>query len=405
MRRFGSLFLLALAAFGSADISPEAKKYLDVALDTIQQKSIKRKTDWAKMRAQAYSAAKDAQKPADCYPAIRDAIKFVGDHHSGFLTSDEATLIPQGQFKMFGLVCCGGYLQTVWPGGPADKAGLQPGMKVLAVNGKPFHSNKEFNLLLNGPREARREKSEITIQGADGAAKNYTIESAVTDAYQNPVCQVVAGYYGYIRITGFVGSGKIEQRFANAIQDGIKALDAARVRGWIVDLRINTGGNMWPMVDGLGPLLGSGDIGSFVSAQSNDHWFYRDGAVGIGTVVIVKIAPIVLRQPWLPIVVLIDEPTASSGESTAIAFSSMPNVVIMGGDSAGLSTGNSFERLPDGAVINLCEAADADRKGKVFGEKIHPDIRVRTDWSALGSARDPAIVRAIKSIDERRIPQ
>ena len=52
--------------------------------------------------------------------------------------------------------------------------------------------------------------------------------------------------------------------FADAIQAAIRQADRAELAGWIVDLRGNTGGNMWPMLAGFGPVLGEGTAGFFI---------------------------------------------------------------------------------------------------------------------------------------------
>ena len=48
------------------------------------------------------------------------------------------------------------------------------------------------------------------------------------------------------------------------IQDQIKIMDHPYNIGWIVDLRGNGGGNMWPMLAGIGPILGEGIAGYFI---------------------------------------------------------------------------------------------------------------------------------------------
>lgn len=56
-------------------------------------------------------------------------------------------------------------------------------------------------------------------------------------------------------------------------------LDAPDLVGWIVDLRGNGGGNMWPMIAGVGPVLGEGTAGAFVDPDDNvTLWGYANGA-------------------------------------------------------------------------------------------------------------------------------
>jgi carboxyl-terminal processing protease len=66
---------------------------------------------------------------------------------------------------------------------------------------------------------------------------------------------------GYVRVGSFSGSGLTPVEFAVDVQRRIAAADKAGLSGWIVDLRGNGGGSMWPMVAGLGPILGRRDVG------------------------------------------------------------------------------------------------------------------------------------------------
>ena len=81
---------------------------------------------------------------------------------------------------------------------------------------------------------------------------------------------------GYVKVGGFNGSGVDGVNFAQAIQTAIKQADTDNIRGWIVDLRGNTGGNMWPMLAGVGPILGEGTAGYFIYPDGNTTaWSYR----------------------------------------------------------------------------------------------------------------------------------
>ena len=55
--------------------------------------------------------------------------------------------------------------------------------------------------------------------------------------------------------------------------------DRVSLVGWIVDLRGNTGGNMWPMVAGVGPVLGNGVAGFFVPpVGASTPWSFPEGS-------------------------------------------------------------------------------------------------------------------------------
>src|SRR5689334_20049302 len=108
--QYAALLLFLLAPSTRADITPEAKTYLDAALSIIERKSVKRETDWAQMRSKAFETAKDAKTPADTYEAIRVALRFVADRHSALLTPDQLKMFAKGQRKGLGLLAVEGYL-------------------------------------------------------------------------------------------------------------------------------------------------------------------------------------------------------------------------------------------------------------------------------------------------------
>src|SRR5262245_24515826 len=65
---------------------------------------------------------------------------------------------------------------------------------------------------------------------------------------------------GYVRVGSFSDSTGDGTAFAVSIQAAIAASDRDGLIGWVVDLRGNGGGDMWPMIAGLGPVLGSGPL-------------------------------------------------------------------------------------------------------------------------------------------------
>ncbi|MFD2419292.1 S41 family peptidase [Amycolatopsis pigmentata] len=68
------------------------------------------------------------------------------------------------------------------------------------------------------------------------------------------------------------------RRYVEAGMTAVRAVSDSARCGWIVDLRHNGGGNMWPMVTVLAPLLGNGTIGHFVSADGRrTTWSLSEG--------------------------------------------------------------------------------------------------------------------------------
>ena len=151
-----------------------------------------------------------------------------------------------------------------------------------------------------------------------------------------------------------------------------------------MDLRGNPGGNIWPMLAGVAPLLTDGHVMSFDSTSHSEAvTVNRDQVMLDGKQV--AHAPDTIPKSGLPVAVLLSRSTASSAEGVAIAFVGQPGTRSFGQPSAGLSTANTPIRLRDGAVVNLTNAVDVDRTGKRYGVPVIPDVQ--SNQAALDAAR------------------
>ena len=183
---------------------------------------------------------------------------------------------------------------------------------------------------------------------------------------------------GYVSVGSFSGTDAEARAFANAVQRDIATADRDGLAGWVVDLRSNGGGNMWPMIAGVGPVLGEGRAGYFVDPDGAESWWeYRNGASwNDGTLMQRVDTPYRLRRESPRVAVLIDGGTASSGEAVAIAFRRRPGTRSFGTATCGLSTANQLYTLSDGASLFLTVAVMADRTKFPYGGRIAPDEEV-----------------------------
>mgnify|MGYP006270923759 CR=1 FL=1 len=182
---------------------------------------------------------------------------------------------------------------------------------------------------------------------------------------------------GYVRVSAFSGpSDAAAVTFADGIQEQIRRADTTGLRGWIVDLRGNPGGNMWPMLAGVGPLLGEGTAGYFIEPDSTEsEWGYASGNAYLdGNIIIRTSDPYTPLRSDYKVAVLLDEVVASSGEAIAIAFIGRPNTRSFGTPTCGQSTSNQGFNLRDGSTLFLTTAYMADRNRNVFGVPVPPDV-------------------------------
>jgi hypothetical protein len=182
---------------------------------------------------------------------------------------------------------------------------------------------------------------------------------------------------GYVRIAGFSSPAPgADVAFAEAIQDQIRSRDAPELSGWIMDVRGNTGGNMWPMIAGVGPVLGEGLAGCFVypHGAASTPWGYQNGGASFGATEVIRTStPYTLIAQAPKVAVLTDNVTASSGEAVVVAFRARPNTRSFGGATCGQSTVNSTFRLSDGATLYLTIGVMADRALTSYGQSLLPD--------------------------------
>ena len=188
---------------------------------------------------------------------------------------------------------------------------------------------------------------------------------------------------GYVKVNWFSGATNDDKAiaFAQEIQDQIKAEDQADLQGWIVDLRGNTGGNMWPMLAGIGPILGEGIAGYFIDPDDRQsYWGYSFGGSFINSfrqTTLTNFYELMNADP--KVAVLLDQAVASSGEAVAIAFIDRANTRSFGTSTCGLSTANSSFNLSNSATLYLTVSYMADRNKKLYGIPIEPAEEVNSE--------------------------
>lgn len=167
--------------------------------------------------------------------------------------------------------------------------------------------------------------------------------------------------------------------YAGAVYTNLTKAPAAC--GYIVDLREDTGGNMFPMVAGLSPLLGDGyrmvvptDTGNapVVLEHGAATGYEKEGGPGQ---VLAKVPgwqdhPLMAQAP---VAILTSAATASSGEDVAVQFRGRPNTRSFGATTAGQATANIPVEHSGGVVFFVTSGLFADRDGQSYPDGLRPD--------------------------------
>lgn len=235
-------------------------------------------------------------------------------------------------------------------------------------------------------------------------SNNWKSRQNKTDNF-NYKTKILNDQIGYIFLPYFVsGNSRINRKYAQRLQDEIKELDQENdIKGWIIDLRMNFGGNCWPMLTGLGPLIGDGIIGYFIDSDKNMQKIkYKDGMSFINEQIQLKVNnPIFLQKRNTTIAILISEKTSSSGELIAILFKGKSQSIFFGNKTQGLTTGNDSFNLIDGSILFLTTSYFVDRNKNIYLNGINPDKEYYYFNSNFKNPEDDMLIRnAIQYIEE-----
>ncbi len=197
------------------------------------------------------------------------------------------------------------------------------------------------------------------------------LDSARYSRQRHPESHLFKGKVGLLTVPAFASRDTIEQRlYAADVRSHLTRLRASGANKWIIDLRANMGGNMWPMLDGLSSLLSADTVGYSVFPDGQkEPW--RSHAERAPTL-----------QAIEPIAVLIGPWTGSSGEAIAVAFKCRPCTRFFGLPSGGLTTANKDFSLPDSALLLVTDSFFADRCGVSYSAGVVPDEQIGSEaWS------------------------
>lgn len=178
--------------------------------------------------------------------------------------------------------------------------------------------------------------------------------------------------YAFVTLSDFLGVDSISSKnYTDSLQRSILWLYNQQPKGWIIDLRNNSGGWIYPMLAGLGPILGPGIKAFEMSGHRvlEEYYFYKDTSAFL-----LLSDSIWFFEKHLPIAVLVSEKTGSAGELLTLSFRGNAKTTIIGTPTAGFSTGLKGFMMPDSTQICVTNCIMTDRNKKGDGGRIHPDI-------------------------------
>lgn len=264
-------------------------------------------------------------------------------------------------------------------GSPAERAGLMPKDVILEVDGKSV-ADKSLQDIVSTIRGPQGSSVTLTILRGNEAPMKKTIirEDIRVPSVEFALKETQAGSLGVLTVNQF-GDDTIDEADRMLRESVI----GKGLKGLVIDLRFNGGGYLEGAVDLVSRFVKEGTV---VTVQSRDS--QRDHDVS-GRAVL----------PDLPLVVLINEGSASASEIVAGALQDLGRATIVGKKSFGKGTVQEVLDLPGGDSLRVTIAKWLTPKGRDLGkEGVIPDIEVDRTPEDTEAERDPQLDAALKAV-------
>ena len=316
-------------------------------------------------------------KPKDLvYGAIKGMLGSL-DPHSAFMSPEqfkEMQVDTKGEFGGLGIQIGvkDGMLTVIAPieDTPAYKAGIKAGDKIIKINNE-FTKDMSLHDAVSKMRGAPSSSVKITvIREGWKETKDFTMVREIIKI-KSVKSKLIEDSIGYVKINQF------QEQTSSDLSSAIEKLSQQNITALILDLRNNPGGLLNSAVDVSSQFLQSGKLVVFIKDRKGEKIEYRSSMDKLNTTI--------------PMVVLVNQGSASASEIVAGALKDWNRAVIIGTQTFGKGSVQSVVPLGDGSALRLTTARYYTPKGvSIQTTGITPDIMVKPEVKE-GEKSRPAI--------------
>ena len=316
--------------------------------------------------------------------AIRGMLRALEDPYAAYLTADQFNLESQdirGFFEGIGaeVGLRDGRITIIAPipDTPAEQAGIRPGDVILEIEGESTQGIS----LLEAVYKIRGEKGTtvelLVLHRNSGESVTVVITRGVIPLTSVRLLMQV-GRIGHLRLSGFTGTTNDD------LKEALDRFQRSQGAGLILDLRNNPGGLVSSVIDVASQFLAKDLLVLYqIDAEGQRiDWKTKSGGKGVD----------------IPMVVLVNEFSASASEVLSGAIMDHDRATVLGTTTFGKGSVNNLWPLGDGSGINFTVARWFTPNGtQIEGEGITPDVVVEVPE---GETEDIELDRAIELLKE-----
>ncbi len=275
-------------------------------------------------------------------------------------------------------------LLSIISGSPAEEAGLVAHTSVLAINGVPIAPNDSQEAVVSQVRGPAGSDVILTVRVPGGEPYDVTVTRGRVQL--GGVTPLEGGRLGgeqniaYFLFPPVPYQGMDQDLVAGMTQ--LAQTDA--LDGIILDLRIATVDEQWPLTNLLG-LFGNGNLGEFYTREE--------------TTPVDLTGEDILDSQNIPLAIIVSPETSGIPEIFAAALQASGRAIIVGKTTSGeLELINSYF-LPDGSQLFLPYRSFRTSDGREVGLLgIEPDVALPLDWDAVTFSDDPVREAAVEAL-------
>lgn len=271
--------------------------------------------------------------------AINGMMETLGDPHSGYISPIMFADINEkmsGAYEGIGAVVrqneeTGGLeLVTIMDNSPAQRAGLMPGDQIIKVEGQDITelTQEEIIGLVRGPAGTPVRLGILRAASGEMEDVDVTRDRVVIPSV---TYRILDNNIGYLRLSQFDFASSQEMR------DALDAMDANNLDGLILDVRGNPGGYLTTAIEVASAFIPSGTIVSERGPGREQVYAALEDAIA----------------PDVPMVVLVDQGSASASELIAGALQDHDRAIIIGMQTFGKGSVQTWRELSNGGGVRI----------------------------------------------------